>query len=203
VGSGVQHDGPIVLLAFGPRLFPHTAFQEHVFARFRPQGRPSTWHRRRQPLRLGLLAVNDAWRAQPYARAPSTRRGQPELTGRFPSRGFRFPPLPLPLTTSVHALIYVYVGMLLRVWGCGTAGERGDGRGESVDADYVRLGQTSDVRVGSLCVWRVCVRVGDAGTAGVGVVKWTQTRGEDGRPGCTRNITNNALPNTPFPPGLA
>ena len=107
MGSGVQHNGPIVLLAFGPRLFSHTAFQEHVFARFRPQSRPSTWNRRRQPLGLSLLAVNDAWRAQPYAGAPSTRRGQPELAGRFSSRGFRFPPLPLSLTTIVYALIYV------------------------------------------------------------------------------------------------
>ena len=64
--------------------------------------------------------------------------------------------------------------------GCGTAGERGDGRGESVDADYVYSERTCNVRVGSVCVWRVRVRVGDAETAGVEIIKRTRTRGEDG-----------------------
>ena len=64
--------------------------------------------------------------------------------------------------------------------GCGTAGERGDGRGESVDADYVCFERTCNVRVGSVCIWRVCVRVGDAETAGVEIIKRTRTRGEDG-----------------------
>jgi phosphatidylinositol glycan class W len=36
VGSGVQYNCPIVLPASRPRLFPHTTFQEHVFARFGP-----------------------------------------------------------------------------------------------------------------------------------------------------------------------
>ena len=92
-----------------------------------------------------------------------------------------FVSLPPPLLD--YNCICANLRLLLWVWGCGTAGKRGDGRGESVNADYVCLGQTSDVRVGSVCVWRVCVRMGDAGTTGVEVVKRTQTRGEDGRPG--------------------
>ena len=55
--------------------------------------------------------------------------------------------------------------------GCGTAGERRDGRGEPFDADYVCLEWACDVRVGSVCVWRVCVRVGDEETSGVEVIK--------------------------------
>ena len=55
--------------------------------------------------------------------------------------------------------------------GSGTAGERGDGHGESIDADNVCLGHACNVRVGRVCVWRVCVRVGLTGTTGVEVVR--------------------------------
>ena len=55
--------------------------------------------------------------------------------------------------------------------GCGAAGERGDGRGEPVNADDVCIECACNVRVGSVCVWRVCVRVGHAGTTGVEVVR--------------------------------
>ena len=78
--------------------------------------------------------------------------------------------------------------------GCGTAGERGDGRGEPVDADYVCLGRTCDVRVGSVCVWGVCVRVGDAGTAGVEVVYERGRAARMGGRGHTHNLTNNTVP---------
>ena len=54
--------------------------------------------------------------------------------------------------------------------GCGTAGERGDGRGESIDADDVCLECACNVRVGGVCVWRVCVRVDLTGTTGVEIV---------------------------------
>ena len=108
MGSGVQHNCPIVLLASRPRLFPHTTFQEHVFARIGPQSRPPTkQRRRRQWLKLGVRAANDTW-AQPYASAPFTGSDQPEFPGPFSYRALRFsPPLPL-LTASVNELIYVY-----------------------------------------------------------------------------------------------
>jgi hypothetical protein len=67
--------------------------------------------------------------------------------------------------------------------GCDTTGERGDRRGEPVHADDVCLECACNVRVGSVCVWRVCVRVGDAGTTGVEIVKRMRTRGEDVRAG--------------------
>jgi hypothetical protein len=66
---------------------------------------------------------------------------------------------------------------------CGTAGERGDGRGEPVDADDVCFECACNVRVGRVCVWRVCVRVGLTGTTGVEVVRRTRTHGEDGPAG--------------------
>ncbi|KAH9986293.1 GWT1-domain-containing protein [Russula vinacea] len=55
--------------------------------------------------------------------------------------------------------------------GCGTSGERGDWCSEPIDADYVCLEWTCDVGIGSVCVWRVCVRVGDEETSGVEVIK--------------------------------
>ena len=55
--------------------------------------------------------------------------------------------------------------------GRGTAGEPGDGRGEPVDADHVCLERACNGRVGSVCVWRVCIRVGLTGTTGVEVVR--------------------------------
>jgi hypothetical protein len=96
------------------------------------------------------------------------------------------PPPPPPLTASVYVLIWECSR------GCGTAGERGDGRGEPVHADYVCLERTCDVRAGSVCVWHVCVRVGDAGTSGMEIVKR-----EDARRGCPygdiHNVRDNAL----------
>lgn len=69
-------------------------------------------------------------------------------------------------------LIYVYAGTFHADVGVGgTAGERCDRLGEPVDADYVCLGRTCDVRVGIVWVWRVCGRVGDAGATGMEVVK--------------------------------
>jgi hypothetical protein len=56
-------------------------------------------------------------------------------------------------------------------FGYGTAGERGDGRGEPVHADDVCLECACNVRVGSVCVWHVCVRVGFTETTGVEVVR--------------------------------
>ena len=75
--------------------------------------------------------------------------------------------------------------------GCGTAGERGDERGEPVDADYVCVGGRCDVRVGSVCVRRVH----DEGTTGVEIVKRTWMCSEDGRRGYTYHVINNAVPN--------
>ena len=66
----------------------------------------------------------------------------------------------------IYKLNYVYMGI-----GCGTAGERGDGRGESVDTDNVCLERACIVRVGSVCVWHVCVRVGHTGATGVEIVR--------------------------------
>lgn len=55
--------------------------------------------------------------------------------------------------------------------GCGAVGERGDGCGKLVDADDVCLKCACNVRVRSVWVWSVCVRVGYAGTTGVEVVR--------------------------------
>ena len=51
----------------------------------------------------------------------------------------------------------------------GTAGQRGDGRGEHVDADDVCLGRTGDERAVCVCLWRVHFCVGVQRTTGVEV----------------------------------
>lgn len=51
------------------------------------------------------------------------------------------------------------------------AGERGDWRGEPLDADDVRLECARNVRVGSVCVWGVCVRMGLTRATGVEFVR--------------------------------
>lgn len=58
------------------------------------------------------------------------------------------------------------------IWGLdGTTGERGNRRGELVHADDVCLECACNVRVGSVWIWRVCVRVGLTGTTGVETVR--------------------------------